>query len=232
MEKSTKKFEYHIIYETKNNINNKIYVGKHSTYDLNDGYMGSGTLLKPAFAKYGKEQFTRTILHSCSSEHDAMQLEAEIVDAAFVARTDTYNLTLGGRGIQRHTTSAETRAKISKGNTGKICSIEHKEKISIGNKGRVVSPDTRAKISVFHKGRIKSADECLKISNSNKGKVISDDAKMKMSAIKTGKTQLPETRDKISEALKGNKSRTGQQHSPETKAKMKEAWIKRKANKI
>jgi len=32
----------HIIYQITNKVNNKIYIGLHSTKDINDGYMGSG----------------------------------------------------------------------------------------------------------------------------------------------------------------------------------------------
>ena len=38
----------HYVYEITNNINGKIYVGVHSTKDVNDGYMGSGKHLKQA----------------------------------------------------------------------------------------------------------------------------------------------------------------------------------------
>ena len=35
-------FQYHFVYQTTNTINNKIYIGIHSTNDINDGYQGSG----------------------------------------------------------------------------------------------------------------------------------------------------------------------------------------------
>ena len=33
--------------------NGKIYIGVHKTEDMNDGYMGSGKVLKRAIEKYG-----------------------------------------------------------------------------------------------------------------------------------------------------------------------------------
>lgn len=35
-------YKYHIIHKTTNLINGKIYVGMHSTDNLNDGYLGMG----------------------------------------------------------------------------------------------------------------------------------------------------------------------------------------------
>ena len=46
---------FFIIYQTTNLINNKIYIGKHQTSDLDDGYLGSGKLLLQAIKKYGNK---------------------------------------------------------------------------------------------------------------------------------------------------------------------------------
>lgn len=89
---------YYLIYKITNNINNKIYIGKHQTENKDDDYMGSGTVLKKAIEKYGLDKFTKEILFECNSLEEMNQKEAEIVDEEFVARFDTYNIKLGGQG--------------------------------------------------------------------------------------------------------------------------------------
>jgi len=54
------------IYKTTNLINNKQYVGKHNS-SLDDGYLGSGLILKQAIKKYGNNNFKREIIESCDS---------------------------------------------------------------------------------------------------------------------------------------------------------------------
>lgn len=51
---------YHYLYKVT--INDKIYIGIHSTKKLNDGYMGSGVALQHAIKKYGKENCTKEII--------------------------------------------------------------------------------------------------------------------------------------------------------------------------
>lgn len=53
---------FHFLYKTTNILNNKFYIGVHTTDDLGDGYKGSGTTLNKAFKKYGKNNFNREIL--------------------------------------------------------------------------------------------------------------------------------------------------------------------------
>lgn len=93
---------YYIVYLTTNLVNLKIYVGKHSTYNLEDGYLGSGKALKSAIKKYGKENFKRTILHFCCDINHLNEIESLIVDQEFIERENTYNITLGGDGSFEH----------------------------------------------------------------------------------------------------------------------------------
>lgn len=86
------------IYQITNIITGHIYVGKHETYELNDGYMGSGKILKHAQSKYGIDNFVKEILYVFDNEADMNSKEAEIVTEEFCLREDTYNICVGGSG--------------------------------------------------------------------------------------------------------------------------------------
>ncbi len=87
---------YHILYETTNLINGMKYVGIHSTRNINDGYLGSGRWLLRAVKKYSKDAFHRIILGFYDNYDELVAAEAKFVDQAYVDRSDTYNLVLGG----------------------------------------------------------------------------------------------------------------------------------------
>lgn len=89
---------YHLVYLTTNIINNKIYVGIHSTYNLDDGYLGSGKLISKAIKKYGKENFKRQILYYCLTREDTREIEKKIVNENFIKLHYVYNKALGGEG--------------------------------------------------------------------------------------------------------------------------------------
>ena len=90
--------KYHFVYKTTNIINQKFYIGVHSTNDLNDGYLGSGVILRKAVLKYRKENFTREILEFTDSRHSAFMLEKSLVDKGLLNSTFCYNQALGGYG--------------------------------------------------------------------------------------------------------------------------------------
>ncbi len=57
-----KHYQYHYIYKTTNILNDKFYIGMHSTNDLNDGYQGSGKRLRYSINKHGRKAHTTEIL--------------------------------------------------------------------------------------------------------------------------------------------------------------------------
>lgn len=89
---------YYYIYKTTNLINGKYYIGAHQSKSLEDEYLGSGTALRKAIRKYGRENFKREILFTCNSKKEMFEKEAEVVDANFIKKKDTYNLREGGQG--------------------------------------------------------------------------------------------------------------------------------------
>lgn len=87
-------FLYYIVYLTTNLINHKRYVGVHKTNDLDDGYIGSGKLIKRAIKKYGVEYFSREILATYNSSEELFEAEKEFI----IELSPEYNLHEGGRG--------------------------------------------------------------------------------------------------------------------------------------
>ena len=183
---------YNYIYLIKNNINQKIYIGKHSTDNLDDGYMGSGKLIKKAIQKYGIENFTKEYLAFCDSE-DALNYLEKFYIKKYKAKEVGYNLTDGGEGLQNP--NNEIRQKISASRKGKPRFL-----------GRTHTSNTKQKISESHKGE----------KNPNFGKPRSEETKRKISAAKKGKynhkgkkngfygkEHSEETKQKISDAMKG-----------------------------
>ena len=90
--------KYHFIYKTTNLLSGRYYIGMHSTNDLNDGYLGSGTLLRRSINKHGKENHSIEILEFVNSREQLAAREKEIVSLQEVAKKECMNLKIGGSG--------------------------------------------------------------------------------------------------------------------------------------
>ncbi len=90
--------KHYLIYQITNLINGKIYIGKHETFNINDEYMGSGTLIMRSQKKHGIKNFKKEILFEFKNKVEMDNKETELVNEEFVLRKDVYNLALGGIG--------------------------------------------------------------------------------------------------------------------------------------
>lgn len=109
----TVKRKYHYFYKITNNLNDHYYYGIHSTDNLDDGYMGSGTRLRYAYEKHGIENFTKEILKFFETREDAAKYEAEVVNEVLIKDENCYNIVHGG---ETRTTFGTATVKNQNGN--------------------------------------------------------------------------------------------------------------------
>ena len=108
--------KYHYLYKTTNLINNKYYYGIHSTNNIDDGYLGSGTYLRRAIRKYGKDNFKREIIKQFDNRDELVNAEQEIITETVIKDKYCMNCQYGGEGFN---TIGMVTVKDQNGNTMK-----------------------------------------------------------------------------------------------------------------
>jgi hypothetical protein len=156
MSNSIKLKKFHFIYKTTNLLNNKFYIGMHSTSNLKDGYLGSGKSLRYAIRKYGEENFKIEIIEWCKNREILIQKEKEIITEEYVNDVNCYNMKLGGSGgfiNQKHQFKCSQAAGI-KHRERMLNDEEYRKKISQqtseSNKRRYVRGDIKSWKDTFN----------------------------------------------------------------------------------
>jgi len=89
---------YHFTYKTTNLINNRYYLGMHSTNRLDDGYLGSGKRLYYELKKYGRDNFKFEILEYFDSRKRLVQAEMKLITEQDLENPNCLNMSVGGTG--------------------------------------------------------------------------------------------------------------------------------------
>jgi len=213
------KNDYYFIYLTKNIVNNKCYIGQHTTNNLNDGYTGSGKLIEYSINKYGLDNHITGIIEFCTGDNIS---EKEIfwITKKNTINPNGYNLTKGGEGGDTYALLSEEdkkkfREKSSKNNKGRKRSEETKRKMSEARKGHSWNAgipkceETKQKMTEAWKiRRLTPVSEETKgrISQSQMGHTRhTEEGKERISIANSQREWKQESKDKISKANKGNK---------------------------
>jgi hypothetical protein len=95
----THKRKYHLVYTIQNRHNRKLYIGKHSTDNPDDNYMGSGVQIAKAVKFYGRKNFsthfTKRVVGEFNSEQAAFDFEEALLGDNW-KRSNYYNQKKGG----------------------------------------------------------------------------------------------------------------------------------------
>jgi group I intron endonuclease len=149
-----------IIYLTVNRINGKVYIGQTSINK--NGYIGSGKLLKRAIKKYGKDNFTRTILRSDVSSLKELNLWEDFYIRLFGSRNLEigYNIVPGGnKGGFAHTEEAIEKIRARSNQEDNKLRIRQIQKIGVeARKGKCRSKEVKLKIISTKFGHIKEIE--------------------------------------------------------------------------
>jgi hypothetical protein len=196
---------WHIVYLSyESSPGGRNYIGKHSTDNLYDGYLGS-------FKDSSFHPDSRTILGVFNTPEAAVQSEIQwqrvfevVPNTEFANKSyqtskkfDTTGVQAPNKGKPR---TKEERQAISEGTRKAL------EEKGFDNKGE--------KNPMF--GRVGEAHPSF-------GKTRSAESKQKMSVAKKGKSLSKEHKIKLSEAKVGNQNRKGKKDTDETRRKKSEA---------
>ena len=175
--KKNRRWDYHYVYKIVCRATGCYYIGVHSTNDLEDGYLGSGTRVRESIKQHGRENHSKEVLTLCDTREAANKLESELVNEETLLDNKCLNLAMGGkngklasREIARIAQRAgakkmrelwevnpEWREKFSEAH-----SRQNKKRVELGThhflggdiwRGKEHKEETREKMSLTHKLR-------------------------------------------------------------------------------
>jgi hypothetical protein len=210
---------YHFIYKVTC-PSGKYYIGRHSTKNIDDGYVGSGKWIR---SLKDRSKLKREILEFCD-ENNIKFKEKQYLNE-FVGKENCMNFNLSPVGFSYGELNPSKDKEIVAKRSLKL----------IGENNPTKREEVRKKMSESQKNSTKNTH--------NKGKKLSDEARKNMSQARNGLKFSEQGKRKLSESRKkqyqsGERQMpnfTGKKHSEETIQKMKLArekyWAEKRNNK-
>lgn len=181
---------YHYVYLITNTITNKKYIGKHSTENLQDGYLGSGVIIKKILSQGQRKILKKDILEFYQTEEEAYEGQIYYINKYNAVEDQTfYNLCQGGKN---HPMTDQIKRKI-----GDKAKERFKDKTKHPMYGKHMSEQAKQKIRETYKEKYANGYQ-----NPNKGKHLSEQQKQHLRQIRMGTKLSEQTKEKISLSLK------------------------------
>lgn len=111
---NSNKMTLHYLYKITNIVTGHFYYGAHSTRDMNDGYMGSGVLIKKAVRYYGVNSFNVSIIGMYSDRKALFKAERRLITKEIITDPNCYNLITGGKRKSKNTIKVLAKTKNCK----------------------------------------------------------------------------------------------------------------------
>lgn len=168
----------HYIYKTSDDEGN-FYIGRHSTTNINDGYLGSGTWVRK---HVDKNNLQKTILEFCESFDELIEKEQSYIAEYFNdPKNKNFNNNSVGTAVgldnisHRDDVKKKARERMLRNNPMKNGhSLESREKIRLSVLGEN---------NPFY-GKQHSDDTKKRIGKKNKGKIWSDNQRKNLSEVR------------------------------------------------
>lgn len=211
--------KFHYLYKITHIESKKIYIGIHSTNNLEDGYFANGvyeskvkknawtklnhghdkhTHMQSALVKYGRSAFKKEIIKTFKSRKAALKGEEKLVTKKFINKDNNFNHRTGG--ISHLDFSEEVRQKISKNNP--MYRTDVRKKVSDAQK-EIWTNEKKEELSKnnpMHNPEIRKQHSGEK--SSWFGRKHSDESKRKISIANAGKKHTKKTIEKKTKSQK------------------------------
>lgn len=220
---------FHYTYKTTCLITGRYYLGMHSTDDLCDPYLGSGTVLSRSIKKYGHDAHQIEILKLFPNRKALVEGEKNLITETELADSQCMNLMKGGHAAV-NLPGLSTGEKISIANTGKkFPNRKSPDRHPKGMLGKKHTEEWKRAASERLRGKHQPASfsEKMKAWHANMTPEQRAERNAKISAVQLGKKRSTPAWNKGIKMPK-HLITYGRKHSDESKAKNAAAHVGRK----